>query len=360
MTPVPPLAPPIKLLIVDDSALMRRKLREIFQQAGGFEVRTARNGADALERIPEFAPDVISLDIHMPAMDGLTCLSHIMVEHPTPVVMVSSLTEEGALATLEALELGAVDYLPKPGGTVSVHMETVADQLVAKVRAAARARVERWSGSRGGAPQRTTAKRAAPPPADAPAVERLLLIGVSTGGPKTLEKILPRLPADFPLPILVAQHMPASFTRVFAQRMDQRCVLPVTEVTGPTVLEAGHVYLAKGDADMVVRTRPRGISALPVPADPETVWHPSVDRLVESACDVLPPRRLLGVLLTGMGDDGAEAMSRIHTDGGRTIAEAEESAIVFGMPRELILRRGAEAVLPADRIADRLCQWVGC
>ena len=349
---------PIKLLIVDDSALMRRKLREIFQRTGDFEVRAARNGADALEQIPEFGPDVVSLDIHMPAMDGLTCLSHIMAERPTPVVMVSSLTEEGALATLEALELGAVDYLPKPGGTVSLNMEDIAGQLVAKVRAAARARIRHRNGGGPAAPEPDGAA-AADTPSAPPAMEGALLVGVSTGGPKTLEMILPHLPAGFPLPVLVAQHMPASFTRVFAARMDQRCALPVREVTGPAVIEPGRIYLAKGDADLVLRRRPKGISALPVPADPQTAWHPSVDRLVDSALDVFPGRQLVGVLLTGMGDDGAAAMARIHSSGGRTIAESEESSIVFGMPRELIQRDGAGAVLPAHRIAGRLRDWAG-
>ena len=224
---------------------MRRCLRECFEREADIEVRTARDGKDALEQVRSFDPDVITLDINMPVMDGLTCLSHIMEELPRPVVMVSSLTDTGALATFEALELGAVDYVTKPGGTVSLNLRAVFPDLVAKVRQASEAR----SGPRPLAQrlraQRLHAKAARPvrqilPAARAPGAPvsaDLVLVGVSTGGPRTVEDVLVELPKDFPAPILVAQHMPARFTNVFAERLNDRSAIQVQEVAAPTPLE---------------------------------------------------------------------------------------------------------------------------
>ncbi|WP_025322990.1 chemotaxis-specific protein-glutamate methyltransferase CheB [Deferrisoma camini] len=348
-----------KVLVVDDSALMRKYLRQMLETQEDFEVYTARDGEDALRRIQEVDPDVVSLDINMPVMDGLTCLSHIMTESPRPVVMVSSLTEKGALATFEALELGAVDYLAKPDGTVSLQIKDQADELIRKVRAAlgAKRRPRRSSGERvHPPPERLRKPLAAPEPAER-APEGLVLIGVSTGGPRTLEEILPDLPADFPLPALVAQHMPGHFTRVFAERLDRRCALRVKEIRGPSLLEAGTVWIARGDADVVLSRRRKGLVALGVPADERCLWHPSVDRMVRSALEHVPADRLIAVELTGMGDDGAEAMAEVHRRGGRTVAESEDTAVVFGMPKELIERGGADKVLPCHRIARQLVQW---
>ncbi len=355
----------IRVLVVDDSALMRKYLREILEAEPGFEVETARDGEDALARIRELDPDVVTLDINMPVMDGLTCLAHIMSESPRPVVMVSSLTEQGALATFEALELGAVDYVAKPGGTVSLNLKEIADEIRAKVRAAAASRMRRRGGgprrpegARAAARARGAARRPARPRARGQSAEGLVLIGVSTGGPGTLEIVLTGLPADFPWPVLVAQHMPARFTRVFAERLDRRCALAVREVERALPLEAGTIAIARGDADVEVRLRLRRPTAVTVEADPGLLWHPSVERMVETAMEVYPPERLVAVQLTGMGHDGAEAMAELHRRGGRTIAESEETAVVFGMPRELIERGGADAVLARERIAERLCEWL--
>ena len=348
----------ITVLVVDDSALMRRYLRQMLEAEPDIRVVTARDGEDALRQIAAHDPDVVTLDINMPVMDGLTCLAHIMTEFPRPVVMVSSLTEKGAVATFEALELGAVDYIAKPGGTVSLNIKEIGPELVSKVRAAARARVRK---------QPEGARRARPSPPPRPSarpragvraeVPGLVLIGVSTGGPRTLEEILPRLPGDFPWAVLVAQHMPASFTRVFARRLDGLCALRVVEVDGPLPLEPGVVFLGRGDADLVVGRRLGRAVAMSVPEDPAHLWHPSVERMVRSAMEYFPPERLVGVELTGMGYDGAEAMADLYRRGGRTVAESEETAVVFGMPRELIERGGAGAVLPADRIAEQLVAW---
>lgn len=353
----------IKLLIVDDSALMRRQLTQIFEREGDFLIRLARNGQEALQENLDFKPDVISLDINMPEMDGLTALSHIMTSRPTAVVMVSSLTEKGALATFEALALGAMDFIAKPGGTISLSIETIKQELVTKIRTAARARIRQnlHNPTRGLAAclreERATLQRSLPERRKVSTTAGLVLIGVSTGGPRTLESILPRLPADYPLPIIVAQHMPPFFTGPFASRMNGLCELSVVEVTRPMPVTPGTVYIAKGGADTVVALRDNKLMVLPKPESPNHIWHPSVEVLGESALQHCEARHLIAIMLTGMGHDGAEAFAKIKKQGGRTIAESEDSAIVFGMPRELIERGGASLVLPMEKIANQLIGW---
>ncbi|MBK1688833.1 chemotaxis-specific protein-glutamate methyltransferase CheB [Rubrivivax gelatinosus] len=365
-----------KVLVVDDSALMRKLLMGVLAE-GGYEVRSARNGAEAVDVVVQWQPDVVTLDINMPEMDGLTALSLIMSARPTPVVMVSSLTEKGALATFEALALGAVDFIPKPGGTISLHVDDIKSILLDKVRSASRARLGgRTPGQRMAAaavaPRRAepAPRRAVPPSppvAGAPAaaavpkpaaVPGLVLIGVSTGGPRTLEDILPKLPADFAWPVLVAQHMPANFTDTFARRMDGLCAMKVVEAAAPMPLQAGTVYIGRGGTDLTVSDRGGVLYAAPRPESPGVLWHPSVEVLVNSALQHLPASRLVGVMLTGMGNDGAAAMGRLHAEGGRTIAESADTAVVFGMPAELIERRGASLVLPCTGIAAQLRIWL--
>ncbi|MES2259965.1 MAG: chemotaxis-specific protein-glutamate methyltransferase CheB [Pseudomonadota bacterium] len=349
----------IRLLIVDDSALMRRQLANLFEAEGDFEVRCARNGREALEENLSFCPDVVTLDINMPEMDGLTALSRLMLERPVPVVMLSSLTERGALATFEALNLGALDFVPKPGGTISLSIDEIRAPLLAKVRGAAQVRLKpRLPGaiSRPVAPP-AAGKVLVPRFASAPGV---VLIGVSTGGPRTLEAILPKLPAGFPWPVLVAQHMPASFTLAFAERMNQLCQLEVVEVNRPMALEPGTIYIGKGGADMVVARRAGRLSVLAKPEHAAHLWHPSVELLGRSVLEHVETSQVLAVMLTGMGYDGAAAFTEIRQRGGRTIAESEESAVVFGMPAELISRGGASVTLHAEKIAQQINSWMGC
>ncbi len=349
----------MKVLIVDDSALMRRYLRQILETEPDVTIETARDGEDALKRIESFDPDVVTLDINMPVMDGLTCLAHIMERFPRPVLMVSSLTEKGALATFEALELGAVDYIAKPGGTVSLNIHQVADEIRAKVRSAARSRQLRKRKRE----EESATRRRRPPTAAARRTAKtgpstgLVLIGVSTGGPQTLEEILPKLPADFPLPVVVAQHMPSRFTSVFAQRFNGKCELTVPEVNRTMAIEPGTIYIGRGDADVRIGKRAGRPVVSSVPALEEFLWHPSVEYMVRTAMEHYDPKELIAVQLTGMGYDGAAAMTELHQAGGRTIAEAEETAVVFGMPRELIERGGAECVLPREEIAAKLVEW---
>lgn len=357
-----------KLLIVDDSALMRRLLTDIFTAAGDFEIAIARNGAEALEQLGSFAPDVITLDVHMPDMDGLACLDRIMVLRPCPVVMVSALTAEGAEETLEAMALGAVDFIAKPRGALSLEIDTIAPALVDKVRAAAKARIPRATRLRD---RIRAATAAATAPAPAPRRRRkapatfppqtcdpggtgLVLVGCSTGGPPALDAVLGALPETFPWPIVIAQHMPASFTGPLARRLDRLCALTVLEVEGATPLLPGHAYVGRGDADLILSRRSGGMVAMPAPSSAEYYWHPSVDRLVASAMRFLAPEQLVGVLMTGMGTDGASAMTRLKQQGGTTIAEAESTAVVWGMPGALVAQGGASSIRPLDEIADEL------
>ena len=356
----------IKLLVVDDSALVRKLLGQVFAQEADFEVRFARNGLEALEVLAAVPHDVVTLDVHMPQLDGLACLDRIMVERPCPVVMVSSLTEEGADATLEALRLGAVDFVPKPGGAVSLHVAEWGPEVVAKVRGAVGARIkpthrlkERVRHRLGAQPAapvgRTPALKAARATGDG-----LVLVGTSTGGPPALEQLLTQLPGSFPWPILIAQHMPSSFTGPLARRLDSICQVNVMEVLKPTQLKPGCAYVGRGDADIIVSKRPSGLVAMPAPAQAGYPWHPSTDRLVRSAMACVEATHLVGILMTGMGNDGAEAMSLLSANGGRTIAEAEETAIVWGMPGELVKAGGADWVEPLPAISTRLQMLVPC
>jgi two-component system, chemotaxis family, protein-glutamate methylesterase/glutaminase len=359
----------IKLLIADDSPLMRKLLEGIFQAEGDFSIRLARNGAEALELVRSFDPQVVTLDVQMPALDGLACLGRIMLEAPRPVVMISSLTEEGAEVTLQAIELGAVDFVAKPTGAVSLEIDRLRPALVEKVRAAATARIRQtlrlterirhqFHGA-GALPMPTRGQNRSPGKRKSDASNGLVLLGTSTGGPAALDIVLPQLPPGFPWPVLVAQHMPACFTGPFAKRLDRRCALRVVEVDRPMPLVAGMIYIGRGEADLTVAPRPAGMIAMPAPAQRDYPWHPSVERMVGSALEHYEPTQLIGVLMTGMGRDGADAMTRLREQGGRTIAEAESTAVVWGMPGELVKNGGAQFVRPVEDIAATIVDLAG-
>lgn len=355
----------MRILAVDDSALMRRLLKSIFSAEPAWEIALARDGAEALALLHEFRPDVITLDVHMPNMDGLRCLDRIMLERPCPVVMFSSLTATGARETLEALALGAVDFVPKPAGTASLRIDAFGPLLVEKVRLAAKAHVSRTRRLTERVRLRTGMAEPPRPPPPLPITgsdaqpgaaqgERCVLVGSSTGGPPALDALLEPLPSVFPWPIVIAQHMPANFTGALAARLDRACALNVSEVAQPTLLKPGCAYIARGDTDVIISRRGGRLIALPAPVSPAHHWHPSVDRLVETAMEAAPAEQWVGVLMTGMGSDGANAMTRLRGLGGRTIAESEQTAVVWGMPGELVRRGGADFIEPLDQIAGRL------
>jgi two-component system chemotaxis response regulator CheB len=358
----------IKLLIADDSPLMRRLLGDIFKAQGDFELEFARDGREALAAVHAFRPDVVTLDVNMPLLDGISCLDRIMVECPCPVVMFSSLTTANAEVTLAAMDLGAVDFIAKPAGAISLVIDKLAPILLDKVRGAAKARIRRslrladrvrLQANLGPRPPRRPARAAVvgpPAPLVAP-VDGVVLIGASTGGPPALDVLLSALPVEFPWPILIAQHMPSAFTGPFARRLDRLCAVTVIEVTRPEALVPGTVYIGKGDADIIVTTRPGGPVVMAAPPLAEHRWHPSVDRLVTTAIEHLGAARLIGVLMTGMGNDGAASMTRLRESGGRTVAESEDSAVVWGMPGELVRAGGADFVVRLEEIAPLLTGW---
>jgi len=356
----------IKVLIVDDSALMRRALKEIIMTDPSLEVvGTARDGQDAIEKVNELKPDVITMDINMPVMDGLTSMQYIQSEHPDiPVLMVSSLTSEGALTTFEALELGAFDYVGKPSGTVSTNLHIVGREIIQKVKLAYK------SVNKKSIRERMQRRESYTPPKKqaVAAVEvkgtdlsrnkelsKVVVIGISTGGPGTLMEVLPMLPKDLKAAVIIIQHMPPSFTASFAKRLDNACNIPVKEAEAGDVLQNGRGYLGRGGYQLVVRGEG---NILRLPSSPNTIFMPSVNVTMESILEAYGGKNVVGVLMTGMGDDGADAMVKIRRAGGVTIAEDESTAVVFGMPREAIERGGAEIVAPSYKIADEIIKAV--
>lgn len=353
----------IKVLIVDDSALMRKVIKEILLTDEEIEVvGTARDGEDAIEKVHNLEPDVITMDINMPVMDGLTSMQYILNSYPDiQVIMVSSLTAEGAMTTFEALELGAFDYVAKPSGTVSANLYVVGKEIIQKVKLAYKSANKKNIRDRILRSSRKE-KIADTVQKEKPKIIKLqneltkvVVIGISTGGPSTLMEVLPMLPSDLEAAVIIVQHMPPSFTNSFAKRLNAACQIPITEAKAGDILRNGYGYLGAGGYHLVVRGE-SGI--LRLPTTPSTLYMPSVNITMESVLNAFGGKRVIGVLMTGMGDDGADAMVKIRQAGGVTIAEDESTAVVFGMPREAILRGGAEIVLPSYKIAEAIVKAV--
>ncbi|MDL2307911.1 chemotaxis response regulator protein-glutamate methylesterase, partial [Desulfovibrio sp. OttesenSCG-928-C06] len=358
----------IKLLIVDDSAFMRKALTLIFEKDPEINiVGTAGNGLEALEKIPKLDPDVVTLDVEMPRMDGLTALQHIMKDMPRPVLMVSSLTKEGAEETLKAMEYGALDFVPKPQSTVSLDIVNQEKELIDKVKAVARRRafVERRAAIRSytAPPIKTSPtyvkaglgeKTAAAPAASAPSaivrpagrsqLRDIVAIGVSTGGPPAVQKILQALPADFPAPILIAQHMPAAFTGPFAKRLDGMCSIGVKEAEHGEKIRDGIAYIAPGGLHMRLQARLAN-RTLHISNEPKSaLYKPSANELIGSVGES-QGRRALGVMLTGMGNDGIEGTKILKGKGGKMLAQSEASCVVYGMPKAVVDAGLADEIL---------------
>jgi two-component system, chemotaxis family, protein-glutamate methylesterase/glutaminase len=349
----------IRVLVADDSALMRRILRRIIEDDSELElIDTARDGEDVVLKARELRPDVVSMDINMPKLDGISALQILVAEEICPVVMLSSLTQRGVATTFEALELGAFDYVAKPDGTVS-DLGSVAGELCAKLKAAAA------GGTLGRLRRkvRTRSRRQPSPPSVAeasPNVERAprfdtkaIAIGISTGGPSTILDVIPLLPASLNAVVFLVQHMPATFTNAFAKRLDAASALTVVEASAGMEVRPGYCYVARGDYHMTVHRNSAGTTLLRTPTTPETLFRPSVNVMMESVVRAFG-RNTIGVLMTGIGDDGADQMVQIRAVGGYTIAESEESSVVFGMPREAIERGGADEVRPSWEVAKAI------
>ncbi|MGE0760419.1 MAG: chemotaxis response regulator protein-glutamate methylesterase [Pirellulaceae bacterium] len=340
----------IRVLIVDDSALMRQVLSHVLGQDSEIEVvGTAGDPYQAWDKIQQTAPQVVTLDVEMPRMDGLTFLEKLMLARPTPVVMISSLTESGCQTTFRALELGAVDFVTKPKLDVRTGTLDLAQEIVAKVKGAARAKPRRTPAARAGrVPTRPTSGGLIQ------STHCVVAIGASTGGTEALYELLRELPPDFP-GVAIVQHMPSGYTKSFAERLDKACRIRVHEARDGMRILPGMAVLAPGDFHLEVQRSGAAYLAKVTRAPPVNRFRPSVDVLFTSCARNLG-RHTVGVILTGMGRDGAAGMRAMFDAGAHTIAQDEASCVVFGMPKEAIAAGGVRDVLPLERIGDRLQQ----
>src|SRR6267378_2002726 len=343
----------IRVLVVDDSALMRKLIPAILARESSIEVvGTAMDGAFALKKIEELKPDVVTLDLEMPRMDGMETLRLIMRRAPLPVILFSTHSKEGGYATFKALAMGAVDFLAKPKDASS-HLDEIADQLIAKIKVAKRAVGRKLPPAvieETAAPKKAT--RTALPP------RRVIAIGISTGGPNALQFVLSQIPADFQSTILIVQHMPEGFTEMFAKRLDECCALEVQEARSGDLLLAGRVLICPGNRHMMARRMPRGDMAVLSDGPPVNGHRPSADVLFHSVAQEFG-LTAVGVLMTGMGDDGAEGLGAIKAAGGMTIAQSEDTCVVSGMPRAAIIKGYANKIIPLDGLGAYLVSNYG-
>ncbi|HKW76301.1 MAG TPA: chemotaxis response regulator protein-glutamate methylesterase [Terriglobales bacterium] len=336
----------IKVLVVDDSALMRKLIPQILQRDSSIEVvGTAMDGDFGLKKIQELKPDVVTLDLDMPRMDGMETLRQIMRKQHLPVIVVSALSTEGASSTFKALALGALDFVAKPRDAASSHMDAIAEDLISKIKIASRSRIRQAPPLlEQRAPREKTASKERRRPV------KMVAIGVSTGGPNALQYLLSQLPADFPGSILIVQHMPVGFTEMFARRLNESCAIEVKEAQAGDLLIAGRALICPGDKHIRVRKMPLAATAV-LSDEPRVNGHrPSVDVLFRSVAAELGEKSI-GVLMTGMGDDGAGGLGDIKRAGGFTIAQSEDSCVVFGMPKAAIERGHAMRILPLETMA---------
>lgn len=345
----------IKVLVVDDSALVRSLLTEIINaQPDMTVVGTAGDPYVARERIKQLNPDVLTLDVEMPRMDGLTFLERLMRLRPMPVVMVSSLTERSSDITMRALELGAVDFVTKPRIDIASGLTENAQEIVDKIRIAAAATLKNCVQRKAGLPveKKLTADAVIPSAvAKISGTEKVVIIGASTGGTEALKELLVTLPPDSP-GVLVTQHMPAGFTRSFAQRLNSLCQIAVKEACHGDRVLPGHAYVAPGDQHLLLDRSGANYTIRLSDGPPVCRHRPSVDVLFRSAANCAGSNAV-GIILTGMGDDGADGMKEMRQAGAFTIAQNEETCVVFGMPKEAIARGGVAEVLPLNAISRR-------
>jgi two-component system chemotaxis response regulator CheB len=347
---IPPRNNKIRVLIVDDSSFMRMAIRRVLDRDPEIEVvGAAVDGAEGVRKTLELKPDLVTMDIEMPVMDGISALKQIMAKEPTRIIMVSTLTNEGATATFDALEAGAVDYIPKNITDSTVAQNVFQEELLRKVKAAVRS---------------SGARRAAITPARRDAVVRRIAeakipkarisyvgIGASTGGPVALQEVLSRIPVNFPYGIMVAIHMPKAFTGPYADRLNAKCSLTIKEAVDGEILRPGTALIAPGGQHTILTRRPGGITVHQVPPGdyPKYMYIPSVDLMMSSLADACGGA-MLGVVLTGMGNDGFKGMQHLKSKGGVTVAQDEATSTIYGMPRACVEGGVADVVLPLDQI----------
>jgi two-component system chemotaxis response regulator CheB len=350
-------SPPIRVLIADDSAVMRAALSRVVESAPSLEVcGTARHGLEALEKIRQLRPDVVTLDVEMPMLNGLEVLKRIMKEFPRPVIMVSSLTQQGAEITVEALGVGAFDYLPKGDSGHPLDPQKLKHDLIEKIEAAAHSPLARKF------------ERLQPAPAQAPpqsalreefnVVPEILALGTSTGGPKALQDILPLLPADLPVGMVIVQHMPVGFTAPFAKRLDTLSKITVREAAQGDIVQPGTVYIAPAGQHVTVWRKTGSRAAICLSDNPPGTLHkPSVDVMMLSVAEAFG-RRAAGIILTGMGADGLQGMTAIRQAGGLTIGQDEASCAVYGMPRSCAESGILQRIVPLTQVPRLILQAV--
>ncbi len=350
------IASKVRVLVVDDSSFFRRRIAEILGKDPAIEVvGFAGNGESAITEARRLKPDVITMDVEMPVLDGISAVKRIVAENPIPILMFSSLTHEGARATLDALEAGAVDFLPKQFD--EGRGRDAASELARRVLAI---------GSRGINRRLGTIIRPQPVAREYPkskstvmrkGVHKLIAIGASTGGPVAIQTLLTVLPESFPLPIILVVHMPASFTPAYAERLDSQCAIKVTEAVDGDMLQPGHAYLAPGGKQMVFEQRDKGIAIRIKESSSDQTYRPCVDVSLGSAARLLPGK-VLAIILTGMGSDGKQA-ARVLKDGGSTIwSQNEESCVVYGMPQAVEKSGLSDRVLALAEIGPSLTKVV--
>jgi two-component system, chemotaxis family, protein-glutamate methylesterase/glutaminase len=347
-------ASPIRVLVADDSAFMRTAITRMIESDPELSVAgTANNGLEALQKVSSLQPDVVTLDVEMPSLNGLETLRRIMQESPRPVIMVSSLTQEGAETTLEALSIGAFDYVPKQQSFATLDIVKIRDDLVGKIKAAAEA------GRRRRLPSRAMAAPSSTAPTHRSSLQipaSVVALGTSTGGPKALQEILPLLPEDLPVGVLIVQHMPLGFTGPFARRLDNLCRISVREAAHDETVEPGVVYIAPAGKHMTVVRRPSSAVAIRLSTNPEGLLHmPSVDVMMLSVAEVYRGT-CMGVIMTGMGADGLQGMQAIAREGGVTVGQDEASCTVYGMPRSCAEAGFLDRVVPLMRIPEQIMQ----
>ena len=338
----------IRVLIADDSAFMRKLLSDVFEEDKDFVVvDTARNGQDAVEKVKRLKPDLVTMDVEMPVMDGLTAVEIIMRENPLPIIMVSSLTSVGADATIKALSLGAVDFIQKVSSPIS-SVSGIKEEILEKCKAAAGANIK----------ERNIMKTFKIDMTIKPTVskslfkEKIIGIGTSTGGPRALQEIITNLPGDLPCGVVIVQHMPPGFTKSLATRLDSLTELKVKEAEDNDVIEAGKVFIAPGDYHMTVEERNNQRVIKLNQSPPLSSHRPAVDALFESLAKY--GDKVIAAILTGMGSDGAKGIKLIREAGGRTLAEDKSTAVVYGMPKVAVELGGIDEVLPIEAVAGEL------
>jgi two-component system chemotaxis response regulator CheB len=345
--------PQTRVLIVDDSAFMRTALSRMIALDPDLEVvGTAASGAEALRTIGTLDPDVITLDVEMPGLDGVETLRRIMAQFPRPVIMVSSITLEHAETTFNALAAGAFDYVPKDLSSGSLDILHIRDDLIAKIKAAAETRHAKTHPTPSRKPPRSEVSRRAAPSSTV----AIVALGISTGGPKALQELLPHLPADLPVPILVVQHMPAGFTASFAARLNNLCAVSVCEASHGEVVRPGVVYFAPAGSQMTVDRPTNSRTVICLSGKPENQLHvPSADVLMQSVAAAFHSEAM-GVIMTGMGSDGAQGMHAIRREGGFTVGQDEPSCAVYGMPRVCAEMGTLDKVVPLAQIPHEILQ----